>query len=495
MGKKSRAFTEVPLKIVGGSHYGRYPKISGERTYNMIVSDNFLVPYAGYKNILAINSGGEGRALFSSIPSGDLVAVVSDIVYTISVSLNGEFFISPQGKINTFTGKVTIAENEKNQIAICDGDNIYIYSYGVSGNSFVPCDLDFTPSYVRYQNGYFIAAVSNGASTTTGSPAQWRLNSLTSTASFPDDAQHVGTFQTKPDTVQACIPVPGRENLLMVFGKTATELWSDVGLQLFPYQKSTAYNLDYGCLSSATIAVLDKMICFLGINGQSGPVILFTDGTSDPKPLSDEGVNYKLANLTNPEDSYAFLFKQDGHLIYQLTFPTDNYSFAYDFTSGLALDVCDQNMNYHIARSVAYFNNTYYFLSNMDGNLYEFDSTITNYNYGPPNSANPIIWEIPRIRICPPIRMPDTTRFIASMVTFILEQGNSNVTQRIDMSISKDGAESFSSYTHKTLRPIARRSNMIHWWNLGQANDLTIQLRFWSLDRIVAGDGIVSGYQ
>ena len=54
---------EVPLKIVGGTHYGRYPKTSVEESWNMIVSDNTLVDYAGYKNVLSIATNGQGLSL------------------------------------------------------------------------------------------------------------------------------------------------------------------------------------------------------------------------------------------------------------------------------------------------------------------------------------------------------------------------------------------------------------------------------------------------
>jgi len=51
----------VPLGMVGGNNFGRYPKISAEQTFNFIVSDNALVPYAGYKNVRTQSPNAEGR--------------------------------------------------------------------------------------------------------------------------------------------------------------------------------------------------------------------------------------------------------------------------------------------------------------------------------------------------------------------------------------------------------------------------------------------------
>ena len=42
-------FKPVPLNIVGSSVFGRYSKISTERTTNMFISQDFLVDYTGYQ--------------------------------------------------------------------------------------------------------------------------------------------------------------------------------------------------------------------------------------------------------------------------------------------------------------------------------------------------------------------------------------------------------------------------------------------------------------
>ena len=51
---RGQNFEPTPINIVGSSTFGRYPKISIEKTYNMFISDEFLVPYAGYQ--IAISS-------------------------------------------------------------------------------------------------------------------------------------------------------------------------------------------------------------------------------------------------------------------------------------------------------------------------------------------------------------------------------------------------------------------------------------------------------
>ncbi len=56
-------YKDMPLKMVGGTHYGRYNKISSEQSFNLLISDGWSVPFAGYKNKLTIEHNGEGRAI------------------------------------------------------------------------------------------------------------------------------------------------------------------------------------------------------------------------------------------------------------------------------------------------------------------------------------------------------------------------------------------------------------------------------------------------
>ena len=457
---------ELPVTIVGGNGFGRYPLISREETFNLIVSDGFLVPFAGYKKILTIAEKGQGRGLFNSVRFGNLVTVIDNGVYIIGATLHAQRI----GSLETFEGDVQIAENEKEEIAICDHKDIFIFNYRES--TFKKSELDFVPGYVSYHNGRFLSCDSERA--------EWRLCDEENSHRWPADASHVGEFQTKADNPLAVIPLPGRGSTIFVMGSIVSECWSDIGLNLFPYQRASSFNIDYGCLNPATLASSDQFIVWLASNEKSGPVIMLSDGGST-KQISTEGINFKLSQLKNPRNAYGFLFKQDGHLLYVITFPEDQVTYAYDFTTQLFFTLTDAQMKAHIAKRAVFYNNSYYFISFIDGHIYELNSRYTDDNNH----------EIPRIRVTPSIRSANSEFFIAKKLTIPIEQGNSQSLQRIDLSISKDGGESFSSNISKTLNPTAHRQNRLIWWQLGRANNLTLQLRFWSLDRFVVGNGLL----
>lgn len=483
MGKLTADKNTIPFRMVGSTVFGRYPKISSEQTYNMIISDGWMVPYAGYRNVANAGLVGQGRNIYSSSKLGLMIAVINSGVYTFDGVSEPRFI----GGLITSSGDVTIAENNNGQISICDKKQIYIYNY--LAGTFQTASLNFVPIYVSFQNTYFVAA----AQYPSGGNFQWRLSLNGDGTSWPDDSNNDGEFETAADNVQAVIPFPGKGNLLMVMGSIVTEPWYDTGLQLFPYSKNTFSNINYGTLNSATIATgsispdgqnpQDIMIWLAG-NSNSGATIMYSNGGS-PIQISTDGINYKLAQLTAPQDSYGFFFKQDGHPFYQITFPTDNLTYTYDFETNKFFTLCDPNMNHHIAKKVAYYKGKYYFVSFTDGGIYEFGSNITNSDGQ----------ETPRIRITNTIRYPDNSLFICDNLNFTLEQGVSNTVQRVDLSISRDGGESFGSSVQIPMNTVANRRNKVDVYDLGSANEFTPQFRFWGLDRFVVGDGSVSIHQ
>lgn len=505
MKSNSQAMKPIELDLVGSSTFGRDPKISSRRTFNMIIADDWFTDYAGYKNVLNISRAGTGRGIFTSVRSNKMIVVVNNKVY--AVTIYGSFLSDQKlynssfiGNIDSYSGDVFIDENNTNQIAICDQANIYIYNTSTGNFQKAVLPEGFIPGYVTYQDGRFITPDKVSAS--------WALSQVGDGLNWFWGASGepvLGAIQTKPDLGVATLRVPGRGNLLYVMGSTVTELWTDVGGATFPYQRNSSLNFDYGCINAATLASSDEVVAWLGINEKSGPVIMYTTG-GDVQQISTDGINFKFEQLKNPANSSAFFVKLSGHLIYQLTFydKDDNYTVAYDFTTKQFFDVTDENMNFHIARRVAFFNDDYYFVSFSDGNLYQFTPNLTTYDYGFFEDESEKVYEIPRIRVCGNIRPPNAFRFAINNVTFILEQGNDvthtinndpNYNPRIGLSISKNGGISFSSYVSRPIYTVGNRMNRLNWWNLGVANDLVLQFRFWGRGPWKATNGLVNIYQ
>lgn len=524
--------TQIPVRIVGSSIFGRHPIISDERTYNLFISDSWLINFAGYAQAVEIlGEGIEGRGLFHSTRGNFLLTVLGSNIYRIDANLGFVFKLS----IGTSSGEVFMDENLSSQIVIVDGsDTTYIYNYTTDTIGPVVWDYGsagtpFTPNYVTYQNTYF--DFGNGDNTTSGS--QWYVyksgfNPTTLADPLKLSWVQTLTLQTKPDFARACIRIPSHGNNLLVMGSTVCEIWTNVaGIQI--YQRQSSINIDYGVASVSTIAASDDMIAWLGINEKSSPAIMVMTG-GQAQRISTDGIDYLLSRVKRPDKSTAMFYRQDGHVFYILTFfdALDNFSIMYDFTTQKFFDITDWDFTYHPARQMAYFNNEIYFVSLKQGSLMRISTDLTSISTDITND-----YEIPRVRKCDTYRLPGSDRFIVNQFSFTIENGTEQNVDlqyecdgyilgeesnqimyseddlpllveggscqiyrpRIDVTCSKNGGETYGNANIYYMHATGHYKNQPRFNKLGEANQFTIQMRFWGFGSVAIANGMLEVYQ
>lgn len=532
---------QLPVNVVGSSTFGRYPKISLEKTYNMFISDDWLVDFPAYAKIIQLTQMGlSGRGVFRSFRGNILVAVVDSIVFRIDPTLG----FSQIGILQTSSGEVFMDENLANQIAIVDGLHVYIYNYTLGADLTIQHDttLDtglLVPNYVTFHDQYFLFGNAN----TTNVGAFWYVYLPDTDTTIKLFSQQ--TFFTKPDHALAIKRIPGQASNVLVLGGNCCEVQNETAGTdptsgaVIAYARNNSISIDYGCASVSTIADSDTHIAWLGINQSNAPVIMVMTGQK-AEEISTDGIDYLLDEIQYPSQSTAMMYRIDGHLFYHLTFfnPADNLSLVFDFNTEKFFHISDHKLNYHPARQVVYFNNSLYFISINGGNIYKLstDFTFINDDIPDPSGTFPtdtnLQYEMQRIRICKPIRLPTSMPFKANQFIITIAQGNDNlppvhncviwlITEdnirifsetnvqlvpenagnedcpgiayqgRIDMALSKDGAITFGNYVGRPLNPLGVRKNILRWNKMGVANDLTIKLRFWSLGTFVVGPAFI----
>lgn len=459
---------KFPIEIVGGSKFSRYSQLTAESTVNMFVTGKDigkpgLVPYFGYKSVLDLEAG-EARGIFVSTRLGDMIIVIGRKVYRVSKFLTAR----EVGQLQTSRGNVSITDNINSQITIEDNNKVYVYDY--ANSSFTPANVPWVPVFLSYQDTYTIATDNEG---------NWRLSDSSNSLVWPP--LDLRQLQTKADTLRAAV-VLNRQ--LWIIGTKASELWMDQGNQLFPYVRDNSISIDYGAVSTSSIATGFKKLVWLGKNEKSQNVIVYTEG-GPPSELSPEGLDYVLNTLSYPESSYGFIFQQDGHIFYQLTFNKDNLTVVYDFTSGEWHKATDEKLDYHIARDVAFFNGKTYFISFKDSKLYELNSDITDYDGD----------EVPRMRILPPIKFEDNEPFILNSVNLQMEQGHNNSITKVGLSLAKNSGNSFGNVVIEEANAVGHRQGNMTWHGMGRAIDVTMQFQFWSKGRFVITGGSIELYK
>ena len=441
--------SQIPVNVIGSSCFARYSKISSELTQNMMLQENghpkdselyekWLTNFPAYKRILNFTPQpipapvaypdqlppGTGRGFFNSIRGDFALAVVNSIVYRLDSNLG---FVQVD-TISSAFGDVYMAENLASQICIVDGVNAWIYNYSGTGAVFTKQTLSngLVPTYVEYHNTFFLFG--NGNTTSAGS--QWFAyiyDTASTITQFPANSSLA--LQTKADYALAVKRIPGRGNNVLVFGSTVSEVWTQVsGLQ--PYVRNPSVNINYGCLSIATIGEGGDYLVWLGANEDEKPVIMVYDGNKGV-PISSDGIDYLLSTIKFPGTSTAAMYRAGGHLIYQLTFydKQDNLTLYYDFDTQRFFNLTDQAGNFHPLRQIIYFQLQTYFVSIRNTALYLLSSDITaiDENIPPVNAQSPydpnLVYEVPRVRITGNIRQANSTRFRANSLVLTLEQG------------------------------------------------------------------------
>lgn len=531
MAQKTPQSKPIPVNVVGSSSFGRYEKISTEKTYNMFISDDWLVNFAGWKKIYNVFPSGEGRGLYRSIRGGFLVVVINSAVYTF----NNAFVPTFIGNLASNTGEVFIDENLNSQICIVDGVNAYIYNYSLSPNlTQQTLSGSLVPNYVTYHNSFFLFG--NGNTTSNG--AAWYAYSFDTNTTIMQTSQLA--LQTKPDFAIAVKRIPGQSANVLVFGTTVCEIHTQIGGSI-NYRRVNTISVDYGCASVETIAEGDQYIAWLGINEKNDPVIMIYEGQG-AYPISTDGIDYLMSTIQFPEQSTASFVRVDGHLLYQLTFfnPVDNLTLAYDFNTKKFFNLTDANLNYHPARNYSFFNNDTFFISLNNGSIYQTSTDFTTYNENVAPANDPTQnFLIPRIRVCENLQQEDSDKFIANFFRMTMEQGQDSNTQasldiiyplitedifitpdaqiltefgvpmmdefswngqpsytipyqpRVDLSLSYDGGVTWSNDVGYNLNPSGIRKNIISWNRLGMANVITLKFKFWGLSRFVVYNGVL----
>lgn len=497
----------LPVEIVGSSTFGRYQKIASGLTLNMFISDEWLVNFPGYQKYIELSPAGKGRGIFRSVRRNIVVAVINSEVWVFNFSDRPTNI----GNLATFQGDVFMAENLNNQICIVDGQNAYIIAPDLPYSLTAQALTDgLIPTYVKYHNTFFLFG--NGDKSTNG--AAWYAYEYLDPEHIVKNTQFA--IQTKPDYAIAVERLPGQGNNVIVFGSTVCEIFTQVG-GLENYRRNKSINLDYGCISVSTIASSDQFVAWLAVNESNAPVIMIFSGQS-AVPISSDGIDYLLGSIKHPEQSTAMFYRVDGHLFYHLTFynEDDNLTLAYDFITKKFYNLSNENLDYHSATEVIYFEQFLLFASLRNGSIYKMSTDLTTYNENVEGEDPPLVdpdinYVIPRMRICESVRRPDSSRFIANSFVLTIEQGSDtavtglSISQaiveqtltyipRVDLSISKDSGITWGSIVGKTLNPVGKRRNILTWGNMGAANDLTIKLQFWGTSRFVVNNAVLEIY-
>jgi hypothetical protein len=379
------------------------------------------------------------------------------------VSSNGSSILL--GSLITATSRVTMNYNGT-QIMIVDGTYGYILT--LATNAFVQItDPGFPIPAVfgAYQDNYFIVVK--------GGTAQFYISAIGDGLSW--DSLDFATAESAPDDLVGAI---SDGTNLWLLGKTTVEPFQNTGNAAFPFERIPGAVIQSGCAAPFTAVIFDNALTWMGQDDRGGAIVWRANGYQATR-ISTQAIEKKIATSTNPVESYAYTYYEQGHAFYCLQVKSLNSTLCCDAATNYLwheksyrnpVTNMDQQ---HRASCHVYFNNQNLVGDRELGIVYNQALSIFTDNGD----------EIIRVRISP--HQQDEKKLI-TFSTFELdiepgraEQKNSNnnvppnpnADPQIMMKYSDDGGFTWSNERWVTTGKIGKYKTRARWTRCGSARD------------------------
>ena len=346
----------MEINFIGGAYLDRSSNLNAQVCQNLYP---IIDQEHGNKSVAALMNT-PGLTLFCSLGSGKIrgFCVMGDYLYVTRgdkvyrVDKNGNYDLMT-GILLTNATNLWMANNGT-QVMIVDG----VAGYILSGTTVTQiADADFPiPTSLTYQDGYFIISKKD-----TG---RFYLSGSYDGTSW--SALDYATAEGDPDNLQVVI---SSRSELWLLGKTSFEVWYNAGVGTPPFSRiSGAFN-HIGCSAPKSVAEFHGIVAGLDNNRY----VMMTEGYNGKK-ISTPQIDYQIAQYTTVDDAVGFIYSQEGHTFYVLTFPSEDKTWCYDFTVGhwhtRASGVSDSR---HRPNCYALFEGMHIVGDFENGNLYKYD--------------------------------------------------------------------------------------------------------------------------
>lgn len=289
-----------------------------------------LLGCPGLKEAVTSTYSGEVRGAHV-MPGGDVAyLVVGGSLVSMSVltqataTAKATFALTTVGTLNTGSGQVCIRDNGvAGVVAVVDGSYMYVYRTHSSTFSIVTDPNVIKPDRLAFIDGWLIFN-SNGTQKFNTTPNYWN-------GTDPLDGTYFALKDNGPDDLVTHIE-DKRE--LWLVGEQTTEVWFNAGGATFPFGRMQGATLQVGCVAKNSIARVGHGLVWLGSSERGENFVVLTSGY-DFKRISHPALSYALTQYNVISDAFGYVYTEEGHEFYQLTFPTEDVTWVYDFTTDM----------------------------------------------------------------------------------------------------------------------------------------------------------------
>lgn len=397
-------------------------------------------------SLFATAGNGPIRGEFSSA-NGRGFAVSASTLYEIDSSGNA----TSLGTLATDSSICSFSENPT-QLAICDGQNVYILEY--STNTFTQVTSSFQGGgTITFLNGYFIVNKPGSG--------QFYISGLYGGLTWA--ALDFATAESSPDNLARVFSTFGQ---LWLLGDRTTEVWYDSGGVDFPFAKMQGANMETGCAAAHSVVNMDNTIIWLGKDKDGQGIVYRAQGYS-PLRISTHAIEYAINKSSDLSGIRAFTYQQDGHVFYVLTGGGLATTLVYDASTKLwherAYLESDGSLSIHRGITCMFAFNKHLVGDRSNGNIYQMSQDFFSDN------GDAIIAQrtFPHLfNEAKPFRLNELEVDFETGVGLMTGQGSAPVAW---LEISEDGARTWSRQYQTSIGPIGAFKTRAVWRRLGMA--------------------------
>lgn len=413
---------------------------------------------SGSSKSVAALRGTSGLSEFCTIGGGAIRGGIESASRAFFVSGNGFYEVfadgtsTLHGTLNTATSRIDIEENPT-QVMLIDGEYGYIFNKTTDTFSVIS-DANFpVPSDLTFQDGYFIV--------TEAQTSKFWISSLNDGTTW--GALDFTTVESSPDDLVGLI---SDSSNLWLFGTKSVEVYQNTGNAVFPFQRIAGAIIETGCAAQQTIKELDNRIFWLGTD-ENGDAIVWVSNGYNAQRVSTQAIERKIADSTNFNESYAWVYHERGHAFYMLQVKGLKTTLCYDTATGLWHERMYRNTTtnaeeQHRGVCHVFFDQKHLVGDRLTNQIY--DMSLNYYS----DDGDPI----KRIRISPYYdeekRLITHSQFELDMQVGVGLQSGQGSDPKIMMQYSDDG-KTWSSELWRDIGKVGKYFTRVKWNKLGRA--------------------------
>jgi len=363
------------------------------------------------------------------------------------------------GNLDQSSGIVSMAENGF-QLCICDGVNLYIFTY--STNTFQKVtDVDLpSAGTVTFIDGYFVVNKND-----TGS---FYISALYDGLTW--DALDFATAESSPDNLNRVYNAIGQ---LWLLGTETSEVWTNTGNSAFPFQRIAGAKMEIGCLAPHSAVEIDNSIFWLGTD-KFGRGIVYQARGFTPRRISNDPIERIIQDSSNLDQVRAYAYQEDGHLFYVLTGGGLPTTLVYDVTTQIWHERAYLNefgtYDQQLGCCYMYIFGKHLVGDRRNGNIYEMSRDFYSDN----GEA------IKRLRVYTHLgderRRIRYNRLEIGFETGVGLQSGQGSDPQVSMRLSKDGARTWSDYYTTSIGRVGNYRAKAVFRRLGIAEQMTFSV-------------------